>query len=103
MIWLMRMVAAAAAGVSLYLLIVSLLKAGMPAGCGAGSGCAAVLTSRWAGAFGIPVSGLALLAYLMAFAATFFVHPSQREQRQRTAWLILAAVSASIVSAGLWF
>src|SRR5262245_11911139 len=94
--WLMRLTAAVAGGVSLYLLVVSLRSAGLPAGCGAGSGCAAVLSSKWAGTFGIPVSGPAALGYLAAFVATFFVGAGQPPARRRIAWMVLIGVAVSV-------
>ncbi|HVJ67266.1 MAG TPA: vitamin K epoxide reductase family protein [Caulifigura sp.] len=55
--------AVAAAGVATYLGIVSLQLRGTPWGCGAGSGCADVLKSRWSNVAGIPVGFFAMATY----------------------------------------
>jgi uncharacterized membrane protein len=55
----------AAAMVAGYLGYVSLQLRGTPWGCGAGSGCADVLKSRWSNVAGIPVGFFAVLAYLV--------------------------------------
>lgn len=103
LIWLMRVLAVAAEGVSLYLLIVSWMHAGLPAGCGAGSGCAQVLSSRWGGAFGLPVSGPAALVYVVCLIATMYVGDGQPEERRRMAWSVLIALAVMIATAALWF
>src|SRR5688572_15488772 len=52
-----------------YLTWVSLREAGEPAGCGAGSGCAAVLASQWSRWFDAPVGAPALAVYLAIVVA----------------------------------
>jgi uncharacterized membrane protein len=60
----------AAAVVSIYLAVVSSRLQATPIGCGAGSGCATVLGSRWSNVAGLPVGVLAAAAYLaVAFTA----------------------------------
>src|SRR6478609_639956 len=63
LLWSIAALASVAALVSVYLLWLS-LTALAPAGCGPSSGCEEVLTSRWSRWFGVPVSGLAVAAYL---------------------------------------
>ena len=46
-LWLLRALALVAAGVAVYLLVVAFREGRLPVGCGAGSGCAEVLTSPW--------------------------------------------------------
>lgn len=66
------------------------------AGCGAGSGCAEVLGSRWSMVGGVvPVSLLAALTYLTATVALW---------RTGTSWRNLRLLVASVlVGAALWF
>lgn len=61
-------------------------------GCGAGSGCANVLGSRWSQWFLVPVTALSLLLYAVLLGLTF--------RPQRTA---LLAVGTSLAGAALWF
>ena len=61
-----------ALGISLYLAYQSLSGGGI-AGCGAGSDCSTVLTSRWAYWFSLPVSVPAALVYIAVLVASFFV------------------------------
>lgn len=56
--------AAGASVVSAYLLYTAWLTAGEPIGCGAGSGCSEVLSSRWSQLFGMPVSLPATVLYV---------------------------------------
>jgi len=95
-IWAIRVLALLAAAVAGYLVVVSLSQRGLPIGCGEGSGCGEVLRSRWSSLFGIPVGALALTAYLLAFAATFWLH-SQHASR------LLTLISAAVVVSAGWF
>lgn len=61
-------------------------------GCGAGSGCANVLGSRWSQWFLVPVTALSLLLYAVLLVLSF--------RPQRTA---LLAVGTSLAGAALWF
>ncbi|MEM9790055.1 MAG: vitamin K epoxide reductase family protein [Planctomycetota bacterium] len=99
--WVACVLGAAAAGVSAYLTIVSLREGVMPAGCGAGSGCAQVLTSKWSKALGVvPVSALALGAYVALIAG---VVGSAAGGRRGTGPWLTGAAAAAIVGAGAWF
>ncbi|HVJ84439.1 MAG TPA: vitamin K epoxide reductase family protein [Caulifigura sp.] len=64
----LSLLAAAVAG---YLGIVSWRMHGTPWGCGAGSGCADVLRSRWSNVAGIPVGLFAALTYLALAGLTW--------------------------------
>lgn len=61
-------------------------------GCGAGSGCANVLGSRWSQWFLIPVTALSLLLYAALLVLTF------RPRR-----LPLLAIGTSLAGAAIWF
>jgi uncharacterized membrane protein/protein-disulfide isomerase len=61
-------------------------------GCGAGSGCANVLGSRWSQWFLIPVTALSLLLYAALLFLTF--------RPRRTA---LLAVATALAGAAIWF
>ena len=93
----------AALGVSGYLLVVSLDQQRLPVGCGAGSGCAAVLASRWSSIFGIPVSYLAAVVYLGVFLVTWFADKKRPSEVQRSAWSLLLGLAVVIAGAAAWF
>lgn len=102
-LWLLRALALAAAGVAVYLLVVALREGKLPIGCGAGSGCAEVLTSQWSRIGSVPVSAPALALYLGLFAATWFIGGGQPPARQRAAWIVLLILSAAIAASAAWF
>jgi uncharacterized membrane protein len=95
--------ALAAASVAAYLLYLSISADGLPLGCGAGSSCAEVLTSRWSQVLGIPVSGLALVVYLGIATCVFLTGPKFSLATQRIVspllWILVGVVAASAV----WF
>jgi uncharacterized membrane protein len=73
-------------------------------GCGGGSSCDSVLNSRWSDLAGIlPVSGLAMGAYLAIFAAGFFIGPETELSLRRLAWSAILVLSGSIAGSALWF
>src|SRR4051794_10800491 len=96
---MMRLLSATAGGISLYLLFVSLTRAGMPAGCGKGSGCAEVMSSRWAGSFGMPVSLPAALVYFASLVLTWSVGTRRSHAQRRRAWRWLIALAVMIATA----
>ena len=98
-VWLVRLLALAALGASIYLFIIS---SGVVAGCGQ-AGCDAVLASRWATWFGLPTSAAAMGSHLIVLAATAFLGPRATGKQQRIAWTILLTFSVAIVGAALWF
>src|SRR5262252_3480080 len=95
-LWGLRALTIAALGVSGYLLVVSLDQQRLPVGCGAGSGCAAVLASRWSSIFGIPVSYLAAVVYLGVFLVTWFADKKRPSEVQRSAWSLLLGLAVVI-------
>lgn len=84
--------ALAGTAISGYLAVTGLSAAGLPVGCGAGGGCAEVLTSRWAGVWGVPIGVPATLVWLLAIIAL--------AARLRA---LLAAAALAIAFAALWF
>src|SRR5579863_5004394 len=102
-LWGMRALSVAAWGISGYLLAVSLDQQRLPVGCGAGSGCAAVLASRWSSLLGLPVGGAAAVVYLGVFIATFYIEAQRTVAIRRTAWSLLIWSAAIIAGAALWF
>src|SRR4051812_43627050 len=99
---LIRLLIAAAAGISAYLLSIS-LSGGSAVGCGPGSGCDEVLHSRWAYVFGIPVSSLALVVDLALLVTTFSCGWKSTPKQRRGAWEIIVPCSVLVVGAALWF
>ena len=99
----MRVSGFAALCLSGYLLSVSLDQQRLPVGCGAGSGCAAVLGSRWSSLLGVPVSGVAAVLYLGMFLATFFTVGQRPAGVQRTAWSLLIGSAVLVSGAAVWF
>jgi uncharacterized membrane protein len=68
------------------------------AGCGEGSGCEAVLQTKWSSWFGIPVSAAGILIYGTIFVLTFLI-----SDQRRKAWLVLVFLSFLASVSGLWF
>jgi uncharacterized membrane protein/protein-disulfide isomerase len=95
--------AISACAVAVYLLQISLANEALPAGCGAGSGCDAVLNSRWSKVFGVPVSGPAVLVYLSVLVCTFLVGSNISPAKQRIAWSALTFLSFVIAVSAVWF
>jgi uncharacterized membrane protein len=99
---MIRLLLLAAAGISGYLLSVS-LSGGQVAGCGIGSSCDAVLKSQWAYIFGLPVSALALIVDLGLLLTTFSCGTKSTPKQRRSAWEILAPGAVLLLGAALWF
>jgi uncharacterized membrane protein len=91
-----------AAGVSAYLLSVS-LTGGRAIGCGPGSACDEVLQSRWAYVFGIPVSAAALIVDLTLFFTSFACGSKSTPKQRRGAWEIMVPCAVLVLGAALWF
>ncbi|MCU0455877.1 MAG: hypothetical protein MUE74_06200, partial [Bacteroidales bacterium] len=80
------------------------LAGGSMAGCGGGSPCEQVLSSRWSVVFGIlPVSGLAMGVYLAMLAAGFYTGPSSELPVRRLAWGTMLILAGSVVGSAIWF
>ncbi len=101
LLWLIRLLVAAALVFSTVLLIQSLRDSGLP-GCGQGSSCDQVLSSSWSrivivpGVLMIPSTLPAVLLYALMLAATFAL-------RRRGAWLALMTCGGIALAAGVWF
>lgn len=98
-----RLLSVAAIIVSGYLLVISLGEKQLPVGCGSGSGCASVLSSRWSSVLGIPVGGVAEVIYLAVFVGSFLIKPSQSALHRRIGWMILLGAATAITGAAVWF
>lgn len=98
----MRLLALAATALCFYLLGASLAESHV-AGCGAGSSCDAVLSSRWSAWLGLPVAAPAAAIYGLAFIATLHIGPGASLRRQGRAWSFLLPAAIVIVLAAIWF
>jgi uncharacterized membrane protein len=76
---------------------------GPAAGCGAGSGCNAVLQSRWAYWLNVPVSVPAALVYVALLAATVLLQKRPSPDDQRGSWAAIIVLSVVIVGSAFWF
>src|SRR5687768_16247999 len=97
-----RLLILLAAGISAYLLSVS-LSGGQAVGYGPGSGCDEVLQSRWAYVFGIPVSALALVIDLALLLTSFSCGAKSTPKQRRGAWEIMVPCAVLVLGAALWF
>lgn len=91
-----------ALGISLYLAYTA-LSSGAVAGCGAGSDCNTVLSSRWAYWFNLPVSLPAAGFYLLLLTASFLAAPARPPATQRRAWSAMITGAFIVLGAALWF
>jgi uncharacterized membrane protein len=101
MIQAARLFLVGALGVTGFLAWVSLSGAAVP-GCGPASGCDRVLASRWATAFGLPVSLLALPVQAALLAVTFCLRGQVGQERERTRF-VATALAVCLVGAAVWF
>lgn len=73
-------------------------------GCGTGSSCDQVLSSRWTSLAGIvPVSGLALGAYLAIFVASLNIRPAIETSIRNLSWNVLLILAGAIIGSAIWF
>jgi uncharacterized membrane protein len=73
-------------------------------GCGGGSPCEKVLSSRWSTVGGVlPVSGLAAGAYLAVLAASFFVGPATPAPVRQLAWRAMLVLVGAAAGSAVWF
>ena len=80
------------------------IKGGSMVGCGGGSPCDMVLSSRWSTIAGVlPVSGLAMGVYLAMLVAGLFVGPTTEPPIRRLAWRVLLVLAGSVAGSALWF
>ncbi|MCI0413608.1 vitamin K epoxide reductase family protein [bacterium] len=93
-----RILALIALALSAYITWTSVSESAQLAGCGEGSGCDAVLSTKWSSWFGLPVSFAALIVYGAIVVLAFVVTPEKS-----TAWLLLVFLSFLASASGLWF
>src|SRR5512137_1317376 len=80
------------------------LTGGSIAGCGGGSPCEQVLSSRWSAIAGIlPVSGLAAGVYLTMLVASLFIGQATEAPIRRLAWSVMLILAGSIAGSAIWF
>ena len=73
-------------------------------GCGGGSSCDEVLSSRWSAVGGVlPVSGLAVGAYLAMLVASFSLGPATSLPVRRLAWRAMLVLAGAIAGSAVWF
>jgi uncharacterized membrane protein len=85
-----------------YLAMVSLTGAAI-AGCGPGSGCNQVLSSRWAYWFGLPVSVPAFLSYLALLALITIPDQRQPAAGPKLRWQAIVCLSVLVLFAAVYF
>src|SRR5580698_1250999 len=76
---------------------------GAVAGCGAGSGCNAVLQSRWAYWMGLPVSVPAVLVYFALLGSTVLLQKNSSPDDQRGSWAAIIVLSIVLIGSAFWF
>ncbi len=76
---------------------------GPAAGCGSGSGCNAVLQSRWAYWLGLPVSVPAVLVYLALLGSTVLLQKRPSPDDQRGSWAAIIVLSVVVTGSAFWF
>ncbi|MEO6849541.1 MAG: vitamin K epoxide reductase family protein [Mucilaginibacter sp.] len=80
------------------------LQGGSMPGCDGVSTCEQVLNSKWSTIGGsLPVSGLAMGAYLAMLVAGFFIGPATEAPIRRLAWSVLVVFSGLLVGGAVWF
>lgn len=80
------------------------LSGGPMIGCGGGSPCEQVLSSRWSVIAGIlPVSGLAMGVYLSMLVAGIFIGPATEAPVRSMAWSMMLVLAGSVAGSAIWF
>jgi len=97
--WLTIALALAGLALSLYLTVAS----SHPVGCGAGSGCEQVLSSRWSGVGPVPVGALGGGAYLALIAYLLAPRSRRLGGGASLAWATATAIAVALVAAAAWF
>ncbi len=98
---LIAVVAIVGLALSVYLTFAAWEQQARPVGCGPGSGCAAVLSSRWANVVGVPVSAPAAAVYAAALVVLLCPVRTPPGERGRWSWLLFCATLTLL--AALWF
>ncbi len=104
-IWVMRLLAATALAISALLLWSSTRGSAIP-GCGPQSGfdCGSVLAEKkWSTWFGVPVSALAIVIYILILVDLARIGASHGEAERLRAWRLLTATGTLVFSAAIWF
>lgn len=97
-----RVLLVVAATVSAYLLAKS-LSGDNVIGCGPGSDCDVVLSSRWSKVLGLPVSLFALLVDAGLLLATFSCAAKSSPKQRRKAWELMLPGALLLLGGALWF
>jgi protein-disulfide isomerase/uncharacterized membrane protein len=101
LLWLTRLLALAACGLSIYLWQASVAASGV-AGCDwEAFDCNAALGSRWAKWFGIPVAAGGTVCYLAAVIGSFLV--GRKGTAGTAGWWLLEFALPAAIGAGIWF
>src|SRR4051812_10798877 len=80
------------------------LMGGSVIGCGGGSPCEQVLSSRWSAVGGIlPVSGLAAGTYLAMLVASLLIGPATAAPDRRLAWGAMLILVGAAAGSAVWF
>jgi len=80
------------------------LTGGTVIGCGGGSSCDEVLSSRWAAVGGVlPVSGLAAGAYLAMLVASFSLGSPTPLPVRQLAWRAMLVLVGAVAGSAVWF
>ena len=101
-VWTIRVLAVVALGVSAYLAWLSMVGRGAM-GCGPGSDCDAVLSSRWSLWIGVPVGVAAGAVYLAILFAMSGAGPRNAQGRRRLSWMMVTPLAVLAAGAGVWF
>ena len=73
-------------------------------GCSGGSSCDDVLNSQWSMIAGVlPVSGIAVSAYLAILVASFYIGPTVESPIRHLAWSSILILAGSIAGCAIWF
>jgi uncharacterized membrane protein/protein-disulfide isomerase len=101
--WVLTGLSALALGLSSYLGW-HYLVGGSVIGCGGGSPCDEVLSSKWSAVGGVlPVSGLAAGVYLAMLVASLFIGPATEVPVRRLAWRALLVLVGAVAGSAVWF
>ncbi len=101
--WVLTGLSSLALALSAYLGWHSLVG-GLVIGCGGGSSCEKVLSSRWSAVGGVlPVSGLAAGAYLAMLVASLSIGPATAAPVRRLAWGAMLVLVGAAAGSAVWF
>jgi len=79
------------------------LLGGSVIGCGGGSPCDKVLSSRWAAIGVLPVSGLAAGTYLALLVASLSIGPATAAPVRQLAWRAMLVLAGAAAGSAIWF